>query len=566
MQISAHVKADILQPSEVIETLLTSRGITDIDSFLHPTSPLHLSLKDFGYEKEWQNILPILIDVRKANRPVVVYTDYDADGITGGTVLWETLYLLGFQVMPYVPHRSLEGYGFSRIGIDAVKKNFDPALIISVDHGITAVDQITYAKSIGIPVIVTDHHHKQEKIPDAAEGIFHIPQLSGSGVAYMFAKQIFMYFREHIAEFGIDIEHIEKLKKNFETEYAAIASIGTIADLVPLVGPSRSLVKYGLSQFSKVKRPGVDCLIQSAGLRGKEIGTYEIGFMIAPRINAVGRLEHAIDALRLLCTTSQERASTLAARIGELNTDRQELVKKAVAEAKEAVELLRNEKGDLPKIIILSSPHWHEGIIGLIASQMVEEYYRPTIVMNESEDLYKGSARSISSFHITDYFAQMKELFINFGGHAQAGGFSLLANNITLLREKGMEIASNIITDDHLVRRLEVDLEVPLHAVSLKLAREIDTLQPFGIGNPRPSFVSEVELEDAKIMGKTGEHLKMIVRDPEKKSAMLEIVAFKKAKLFESLEKGMRLRVAYQLDINRWNGKETLQGKLLGIE
>lgn len=552
-----------LSNAEFIAMLLKQRGILDVEAFLHPVSPLTLSLRDFGYDEEISKSVELLKKVRKEGRYVVVYTDYDADGITGGSIVWETLHLLGFKVMPYVPHRQHEGYGFSIKGIDKVKQDFDPALIISVDHGITAVDQISYAKSIGIPVIVTDHHHKQERIPEKAEVIFHIPVLSGSGVGYFFAKEVWSHFRK--IDGFIPKKNDAVLEKHFSSDYLSLASIGTIADLVPLVGPSRSVVKYGLDAFPVVTRAGIKHICREANIADKTITPYEIGFVIAPRINAVGRLEHALDALRLLCTTSDQKAFELSSKVGKMNTDRQELVKTSVAQAREMVEKLKQE-GELPPIIILHSPQWHEGIIGLIASNLLEAYYRPVIIMAEGDGLMKGSARSIASFHITHFFEELREYFMNFGGHAGAAGFSLSTDKLKPFVETAVEVARKKIKPADLEREIQVDLSIPVSHVSLSLAKAIESLSPFGIGNPQPSFVSNVELVSASIMGKNQNHLKLTVKNPETNSFPLEMVAFGKGELFPELSRGKKFKIVYQLDINRWKGRESLQGKVMHIE
>ena len=313
-----------VSPQQLLDFILKNRQIKNLKEFLNPKSPLKISLFDFDpkYKLYLIKVIKLLKDIKKNQQMIVVYTDYDADGITGGAILWETLHLLGFKVMPYVPHRKFEGYGFSKKGINNVKKEFDPALIISVDHGITKVEEIKYAKSLGIKIIITDHHLKGDKIPKA-EAVFHIPTLSGSGVAYFFAKEIFNSFLTSAVEerSGKTAEVNQSLANNFAIDYLALAAIGTIADLVPLVGPSRSLVKYGLDVFPIVKRFGIKHILKQAGIADKKITPYEVGFMIAPRINAIGRLEHAIDALRLLCTNDEKKAYELAHKIGNINIE-----------------------------------------------------------------------------------------------------------------------------------------------------------------------------------------------------------------------------------------------------
>ncbi len=540
---------------EIVELILKNRTVKNREEFMNPPNPQNFTLKDFGFGKRIiDRAMKILYEVKEKGQTIVVYTDYDADGITGGAQLWETLHLLGFKVMPYVPHRKYEGYGFSKTGIDNVKRDYDPALIISVDHGIAAVEQIKYAKSLGIKVIVTDHHSKQEKIPEDAEAIFHIPALSGSAVAYFFSKEVFEHFKG-------DTANTLLLKHNFKNDYLALASIGTIADLVPLVGPSRSVVTYGLKAFPWVRRYGIRHICREAGIEGKEISPFEIGFIIAPRINAVGRLEHAIDALRLLCTTNDARARELAGKVGRKNVERQDLVKVNVEEALGQIEKMKKKEA-LPKIIILHSKNWHEGVIGLIASNVLEKYYRPTIVMSEADGQLKGSARSIPSFHITKFFEELKEYFINFGGHAGAAGFTIEKKKLEKFIQTAEKKAAKQIKDSDLEKIVEVDLKIPVSVHTLSIARAIESLKPFGIGNPQPTFVSEVELVSAQLFGKTQNHLKVIVKDASGDGFPLEMIAFKKADLFKTLSRGQKTTIVYQLDINRWNGRETLRGKI----
>ncbi|MCA9372404.1 single-stranded-DNA-specific exonuclease RecJ [Candidatus Woesebacteria bacterium] len=540
---------------EIVALLLKDRGVDDTESFLHPTSPLAFSLKTFGYEKEGKKLIALLHRVRKNNERIVVYTDYDADGITGGTIMWETLHLLGFDVMPYVPDRKTEGYGFSKTGIDRVKELYDPSLIISVDHGITAVEQIAYAAKLGIDVVVTDHHHKQEQIPKKAQAIIHIPELSGSGVAYFVAKEIYNQSSEQR-------KNNKTLERNFAYDYMAIATIGLVADLVALKGRARSLVYHGLKAFPHVKRPGITAMLKQAGIEDKPVTPYEIGFIIAPRINAVGRLENAIEALRLLCTTDTQRAGKLARKLNELNTKRQDMVKQSVEQAERMVQ---KQYGDnIPNIIILFSPDWHEGIIGLIASALVEKYYRPTIVMSQDTDHLKGSARSISAFHITHFFERLSSYFINFGGHAQAGGFALPVAKRDAFIKEATKKAQKLITPEDLERAVTVDLKLPLGCVSMKLVRTLEKCAPFGIGNPRPRFASAATVVDYRLIGKNKNHLKLRVHEPNG-SFLLDCIGFSMPDHAEKIERGDVCEIIYTLDVNRWNGRESLQGKLINI-
>jgi len=558
---------DKLDPKNIVNLILKSRNIKDLDQFLNPPSPLTLSLIDFGpYKKPFEKVINILKEIKEKNQMIVVYTDYDADGITGGAVLWETLHLLGFKVRPYVPDRKTEGYGYSKKGIDNCIKQFNPSLIITVDHGITKIKEVEYAKLKNIKTIITDHHLKGDNIPKA-EAIFHIPALSGSGVAYFFAKEIFFHFKKQT-------NHQSLITNHFETDYLSLAAIGTIADLVPLTGPSRSVVKYGLDAFPKIKRFGIKHILKQAGIADKKITPYEVGFMIAPRINAIGRLEHAIDALRLLCTNDEKKAFDLAHKIGNINIERQEMVEKSVAEARIMISknLLQNKllttHYPLPtKLIILVSDHWHEGIIGLIASKIAEEFYRPTLVLTKTDIGYKGSARSIPSFHITEFLRSLKEYIIDAGGHKQAAGFTLEKNQLYNFETAAQELSSKLISDKDLERKIGADLKIPISKINLELVESLSSLEPFGIGNPRPVFYSEGILTGAQLLGKTQKHLKLFISGLSNQvthnQASIEFLAFNSAEKFKDLSRGQKIKVVYNLDINEWNNKKTVQGKIV---
>lgn len=558
---------DNLTPEKLISLILQHRKIKDVKEFLNPKPPSSISLSDFDlkYKKSFANVTGILDRIKKDNGMIVVYTDYDADGITGGAILWETLHHLGFKAMPYVPDRKKEGYGFSIAGIDNVIKQFDPRLIISVDHGITKAREVEYAKKKNIKVIVTDHHLKSDETPKA-DAIFHIPALSGSGVAYFFAKEIYKHFSSLTANNDL-------LTANFSSDYLALASIGTIADLVPLVGPSRSIVKHGLEVFPKVTRFGIRHILKQAGIEGRKITPYEVGFIIAPRINAVGRLYHAIDALRLLCTTSEEKARELAGKIGKINTDRQALVEKYVNEARSILQTKsksanRHLQGEpATKIIILVSDSWNEGIIGLIASKIAEEFYRPVIVMTKTDGHYKGSARSIPSFHVTDFLRGLKDHLVDVGGHAQAAGFTVEEKKLAGFKAAAIKSAEKLIREKDLERQVSADIKIPVSKINISLARSLESLEPFGIGNPRPAFLSQAVITGARLFGKQNDHLKVFVSDPDyplhTADHSIEMIAFGQAELFKNLNRGQETKVVYTLEIDRWNNNERIRGRLV---
>ena len=552
IQIKRSIDSDQISDEEIVSFLLHDRGISDKKEFFSPLHPFDILFSDLFPHSALDKVLKKLHQIRDKNEMIVVYTDYDADGITGGAILWETLHLLGFNVMPYVPHRKHEGYGFSKKGIDAVKKQFNPRLIISVDHGISAGSTITYAKNLGIPIIVTDHHMKSSSSPDDAYAVFHTDTLSGSGVAYFFAKETFKKLKIKNQKLKVIIE------KNFNVDYLALATIGTIADLVSLTGVSRSIVKHGLDVFSDIKRVGILHILQEAGIAHKPITPYEIGFIIAPRINAVGRIRHAIDALRLLCTTQDARAFHLAHAIGDINKERQDLVEKAFEEAEEKI---KNKKLKIKnqKIIFLTSYHWHEGIIGLIASRIAEQYYRPTIVITVSDGFAKASARSIPGFDITSFLRSHAQYLIDVGGHKAASGFTIETSQINQFMKKILKSADELISEKILTRTYTADMKLPFTRATLSFIKLIEKLAPFGVGNPRPTFYQEGVLKAISYFGKKKEHAKIYVDNG------YEVILFGKRAHLLGYSKGQKICILYSLDINRWGGKEEVRMKGVAV-
>jgi len=545
---------------EIIKLLINNRKIKNLDDFLNPKSPLDISLKDFDkkYQASFNKVIDLLKKIKKNDQMIVIYTDYDADGITGGAILWETLYLMGFKVMPYVPHRIKEGYGFSIKGIDNIKKQFNPGLIISVDHGITKKKEVLYAKSLGIDVIITDHHLKDDELPKAY-AIFHIDKLSGSGVAYYFAKEIFKKMNLKYND--------EKLNSNFKTDYLALASIGTVADLVPLIGPSRSIVKFGLKEFLKIKRFGIRQILKQSGISNKEVTTYEIGFIIAPRINALGRLSHGIDALRLLCTNNEKKAEELTKKINDKNKERQDLVMKSLKEAEEIVIKSKNKN----KIIILVSEKWHEGIIGLIASKIADEFYRPTLVITRAENnKYKGSARSIPGFDITKFLKSLKKYLIDVGGHPQAAGFSINKKNVSILPTIVGKLENKLIKDSDLEKIVTTDLKIPISKINIELVKNLQKLAPFGIDNNEPTFYSVGEITNISYIGKQSQVVKLLIKEPNKnlnaKDNAIEFIIFRTDNLNRKIVNSQIANIIYTLRINKWKEKEKIQGYISYLE
>lgn len=507
---------------DIIGFLQKSRGID-----LAPADPSTLLPKDVGIDKtSLKKAIARIKDAIEKKESIVVYADYDADGITAGAIMWETLWGLGARVMPYIPHRVDEGYGLSEKGIDAVKTQFDPTLIITVDHGITAHEKVAYAKKLGIDVIVTDHHVKSQKLPDCV--IVHTTQLAGSGISWFVAYEL------------------------SKTAPLELAAIGTIADLVPLIGPNRSIAKFGLAQLRKTKRVGIVALLTDAGIEKSAIETYTISHMVAPRINAMGRLEHALDALRLLCTKDEEKAKVLAQKLSFTNRDRQKMTEESVIHALNGLVV--------KKLIFISHASYNQGIIGLIAGKLVEAHYRPAIVVSIGEVFSKASARSISGFNIVEAIRTQSDLLIDVGGHPMAAGFTVETANLKTLQVNLEAFAEKEITDDLLIKTLKIDMEIPLESITQSLWKALADFAPFGIGNPEPVFATRnVTLSEVRLVGKEGKHLKFKVDG-------FDAIAFGFGALYPELKTNNSIDIAYCLDMNEWNGSRKLQLKVKDIQ
>jgi len=546
---------------DVIKILLKNRGITtkkEKEEFLHPKLE-DVTVDSVGIKKT--QLKKALLRIKKAiekEEHIVVFGDYDVDGICGAAILWETLYALGAKAMPYVPHRIDEGYGLSTKGISNVILNLfqDPkrtqneipkqvrndkiGLIITVDNGIVANEAVAFANKQGIDVIITDHHVPSKKLPKA-HAIVHTTKLCGTGVAYLLSKEL----------------------KTTENDHLALVALATVADLVPLTGANRTLTKFGLEELRKTKRPGLLALFQEAILDKKTIDTYQIGHVIAPRLNAMGRLEFAMDSLRLLCTTNPKRAKALALLLGSTNRERQLLTQETVAHA---LENLKSQKSNLKNLLFIAHETYQPGVIGLVAGRLVEEFYRPSIVIAIGETHSKASARSIAGFNIIEFIRTHADLLVDAGGHPMAAGFTVETNKLVLLQEKLEQAAIEQITEDLLTRTLKIDMELPLAKVNQELYDELQTLAPFGMLNPEPVFLTKgVVVEDIRLVGKDRRHLKLNLKS-QVSNLNFDAIAFGLGALAAEVHVGDRIDIAYIIDENVWQGRKSLQLKIRDIK
>jgi single-stranded-DNA-specific exonuclease len=515
----------------IIGTLLKNRGIKNKKEFFNPTDPAKISIKSLGVkESENKKAIERIKKAKKNKEFVIVYGDYDADGITASGVMWESLHAFGLDVLPHIPDRFEEGYGINSTSVENLKLKFtNLKLIITVDNGIVAYDGIKKAKDLGIDVIVIDHHTKGTKKLGAFSAI-HSTEVCGSALAWFFSQQLI------------------KLPNTLE-----LAAIGTIADQLPLVGVNRSIVKYGLIELNKTKRPGLLALFKEAGV--ENVGTYEVGYIIAPRINAMGRLRHGLESLRLLCTKDKTKAFEIAKNIGGTNSERQKIVE-------EVVILARKNVTD-QKIIVISGEDYHEGVIGLAAGRLVEEFYRPSIVLSTKGDISKASARSISGFNIIDAIRNV-HLHLEGGGHPMAAGFSIETKMIAKFTEEINKYADKLLTDEILKKKLRVDCELGFDRMNYELLTELQQFEPTGLGNPGATFATRnVELIEVKAVGRESRHLKMKLKQGEH---VFDSIFFGGGEMYPELPLEAKIDIVYSLEDNTWNGYKNLQLKIKDLK
>ena len=542
-------KAKVKNNENIIDFLLDIRGyqtIKDKDNFLNPPNPRDLTTKDFGIDSK--EVKKAILRIKQAvdnDEHIIIYGDYDVDGVSGTAILWETLYQLTPNVLPYLPERISEGYGFN---LESVKKqktmNNKLGVIITVDQGITAGDKIAQVKKeLGIDVIVCDHHELPNNPPKCV-ALIHTVKVCAAGIAWIFSQEILRYFDSKI---GVD----DKLE---------LAALATIADLEPLTGINRSLVKFGLEELNKTKRPGLLSLIKQSGIELGKIGTYEIGYIIAPRINAMGRMAHAIDALRLLCTRQEEKALNLALVLDQTNRDRQSLMEEIFQHSR-SLFLEQNQLDSLPKFILVAHESYQEGVIGLAAGKLTEEFHRPSVVISIGEKYSKASARSISGFNIIEILREQMDLLVDVGGHPMAAGFTIETGKIDQLKERLIKTAFEKISDDMMQKTLMVDLPISLEMISKQLYEQIQQMAPFGIGNPEPIFSSVGLIKNCRTVGSDAKHLKLMIGDTDSKFSF-SAIAFNFGKICNELLSINQIEFAYNLILNTYNGNSNIELKI----
>ncbi|MEK3890611.1 single-stranded-DNA-specific exonuclease RecJ [Bacillus sp. FSL K6-3431] len=529
--------AEQLNVAPFVAALLINRGMNNVESakkFLYTENePFHDPFLFEDMEKAIDRIEKAIAD----QEPILIYGDYDADGVTSTSILMITMQELGAHVSYYIPNRFTEGYGPNEI---AFRKAADEGikLIITVDNGIAALSEAKVAKELGVDLIITDHHEPGPELPDAY-AIIH-PKLPGT--AYPFSD---------LAGAGVAFKLVHALLGDEPSDLLDLAAIGTIADLVPLHGENRLIVKKGLKSLALSTRPGLNALCKIAGAKLSEVNEETVGFAIAPRLNAVGRLKHAGPAVELLMTEDVTVAKQLSEEIDNINKERQAIVAEI---EKEAINIVETEyPADENSVLIIGKEGWNAGVIGIVASRLVERYYRPTIMLSYDREtgLAKGSARSIHGFDLFKNLSGLSHILPHFGGHPMAAGMTLEIQNVEEFRMKLNMAAADQLMPDDFIPVTKLDASIMLEAVSIDTINQLDMLAPYGMKNPKPKVLIEnAGISGVRKIGANKTHLKLNL---EYEGNTLDGIGFHLGNLADEMSQGAKVSVIGELSVNEWN-------------
>jgi single-stranded-DNA-specific exonuclease len=549
---AAQVLAESLQLDPLVATLLVNRGVTEVDAARRFLNPLLREMPDPFLMKGMEEAVTRILEAFERDETVCVWGDYDVDGVTSASQLISFFEVIGHPARFFVPDRFRDGYGLHSDRIrELAQSGVD--LLITVDCGISNVDEVEVARQEGMEVIIVDHHTVPPTLPRAFAVIDPIQEgceypfkgLAACGITFMLLVALRMRLRAQ--------GHFEERLEPDLKEWLELAAIGTVADMVPLRELNRTIVHHGLEQIRRTGRPGVEALCNVAAVTPDKVTAGRIGFHLGPRINAAGRLAHASAGVELLTTDDPEAARKIASEVDRHNKNRQTL-QKAVFDAA-SVQAERAPDAETRRVLVVADEGWHEGVVGIVASKLVERFHLPTVVLSIKDGVAKGSARSIQGFHLVDNLRAVEELLTAYGGHYHAAGMTLPADRVDDLRAALDTRAHEQLDADQLTRRIRVDTEVPLERLTYELAETLLRLAPYGMGNPEPSLVARgVEVLDYRLVGKERIHVKLIL---DAGTRDIDAIAFSMADrqlLFKT-----PVDIVYIPEINEYNGRKSLQ-------
>jgi len=533
--------------------VLLNRGISDPAAGRQFLQPSLDQLKPEPLPCDMDKAVARLAQALEKNEMIGIHGDYDVDGVTGAALLCSFLTELGGRAIPYLPHRQREGYGMKPAGVDALKSQ-GASLILTVDCGISDQPALEHAERLNLPVIVVDHHQVPRHLPPAYAIInpnrpdcpFPFTELSGAGLAYL----LLIALRAHLRERGF---FQGKAEPNLRA-YLDLAALGTIADVVPLIGLNRTLVAFGLKEINSPERVGLQMLSRVAGLDGVKLSAGRVAFTLVPRLNAPGRLDHAGQALKLLLTRELREARELAEELNRMNATRQRVEERILAEALEQVE--EDPRFLSGRALVVAGKGWHPGVIGIVASRLVERFFRPAAVISLQDGIGKGSLRSIPGCHIYQALEECAPLLQGFGGHAQAAGLVIAEDKLPAFRERFEAAVAKRTAAEDFARKLVLDAEWPLHKLDRGLVDDLFRLEPHGMGNPEPVLAARgVVVAQARVV--KDKHLFLVLQEGGKN---IEGWAFGQAE--DPPEPGDLVDVAYTPELHRHRDREYIRVRI----
>ena len=527
-------------------SLLTARGIKTRDEAARFLNPSLSDLHDPFLLPGMQQTVDLLKTAIAEGKTILVYGDYDADGVCSASILLETLHDLGASLAYRIPSRHTEGYGLNP---DAVREIAQKAqLLITVDCGVSNVEEVALAKELGLTVIVTDHHQPPEVLPaadvvmDPLLGNYPCSYLCGAGVALKICQAL---------------QGMAGVEKRLD-----LAAIATVADVVPLLDENRIIVREGLSRIAATSRPGLKALLSAAGLQpweGKLLTADDLAFRLAPRLNAAGRLGDAKLGVHLLLTSDEAKAANIAAMLEEANRTRQRFEREMTDEARTQLSL---EALAASHVILVSGEDWNPGLIGLTAGRLCEKFHLPAVALSVHGDTAVGSCRSIPGVNIYQMLQSCADLLVRYGGHAQAAGLTVKTENVSLLRERLEKVISESAPEETFLPSMEYDLTVPFRTWTRDSVAWLSRLEPTGCGNPAPLFLLEgAEVQAIRRVGKDGSHLKLTVLDED--LSIVEAIAFSRGDLAD--ESPRTLDLLYRPVLNDFRGRTTIEAQVSAI-
>lgn len=558
-----------LNINERLSALLVQRNVKTFEDAKRFFRPSLEHLHDPFLMKDMEKAVDRILKAHHKGEKIAVYGDYDVDGTTAVSLVYSFLRKFHKKIEFYIPDRYKEGYGISYIGIDTVIQN-KCTLMIALDCGIKAVEKVDYAKENGLDIIICDHHRPGDVVPRAAAVLdpkqpdcpYPFKELSGCGVGFKLIQAI--------------AKKLEMPERKVYS-YLDLTAISIAADIVPIVDENRVLAHFGLKQLNKNPRVGLRYLLQSAGMEknetpeeeaffDKELTINDLVFMVGPRINAAGRIENATDSVKLLISNVTEYAEKLGKQINEMNLTRRDLDSNITSDAIEMISNspeLRNKK-----TTVVYRENWHKGVIGIVASRLIEHFYKPTIVLTKSEGLITGSARSIKNFDIYDAIDSCSHLLEHFGGHTYAAGMAMKPENFEAFVNEFEEYANQHLTDEMMVPEIEIDEELFVSDINFKMYKILKQFAPFGPGNMSPFFQTShvIDTGYAKLVGKNGhDHLKFSVVHPDRTGSPMPAIAFNQGHHYNNMKAGKPFRICYHIEENQWLGNTTLQLRVKDI-